>query len=97
MKIPRRSLVTGGAALAALASMRERAEAANVPFTTFPFNATGGNTPRTQPDRLADVKNVLDYGADPTNVSDSTTAIQNAVNAAVSAGGGTIFFSPRNI
>lgn len=33
---------------------------------------------------------VLDYGADPTGVTDSTTAIQNTVNAAVLTGG-TVF------
>lgn len=32
------------------------------------------------------------YGADPTGVSDSTTAIQNAINAANSAGGGVVYF-----
>ena len=96
MKLPRRSLLTGTAALAALASMRERAEAANVPFTTFAFDATGGTTPRTQPDRLADIRNVLDFGADPTGNSGTATAttaaIQAAVNSLSGAGRGTIFF-----
>lgn len=35
---------------------------------------------------------VVDYGADPTGVADSTTAIQNAINAAQSANGGVVFF-----
>ena len=37
-----------------------------IPFTSFAFAATGGPTKRTMPDRLAEVKNVLDFGADPT-------------------------------
>jgi hypothetical protein len=36
--------------------------------------------------------NVLAYGADNTGTTDATTAIQNAINAAYSAGGGTVFF-----
>jgi hypothetical protein len=32
------------------------------------------------------------YGADPTGAADSTTAIQNAINAAQSAGGGVVYF-----
>ncbi|MCR5703714.1 MAG: carbohydrate-binding protein, partial [Eubacterium sp.] len=35
--------------------------------------------------------NVLDYGADSTGGNDSTTAIQNAINAVQNAGGGTIY------
>lgn len=35
---------------------------------------------------------VVAYGADPTGAADSTTAIQNAINAAVAAGGGTVYF-----
>ena len=93
MIIPRRSLLTGGAALAALAATHESAEAANVPFTTFAFKASGSNqVARTEPDRLAEVKNVLDFGADPTGSGDSTTAIQNAVNSLSGANRGIIFF-----
>lgn len=33
---------------------------------------------------------VKNYGADPTGVTDSTTAFQNAVNAAITAGGGEV-------
>jgi hypothetical protein len=36
--------------------------------------------------------NVLHYGADPTGVTDATVAIQNAINAANTAGGGEVFF-----
>ncbi|MCI9617831.1 MAG: cellulase family glycosylhydrolase, partial [Eubacterium sp.] len=35
--------------------------------------------------------NVLNYGADNTGAKDSTTAIQNAINAVESAGGGTVY------
>lgn len=40
------------------------------------------------------VFNVLDYGADPTGTTDSTSAFQDAVTACAIAGGGTVF-SPR--
>jgi hypothetical protein len=55
------------------------------------------------PDRLHDVINALDYGADRTGVNDSTTAIQNAINAAAASGvltragtvkGAAVFFPP---
>jgi hypothetical protein len=36
--------------------------------------------------------NVTFYGADPANVRDSTTPIQNALNAALAAGGGVVYF-----
>lgn len=35
--------------------------------------------------------NVLNYGADNTGAKDSTTAIQNAINAVEAAGGGTVY------
>lgn len=37
------------------------------------------------------VYNPLDYGADPTGTSNSSPAIQDAINAAIAAGGGEIF------
>lgn len=39
----------------------------------------------------ADVYSAVSYGADKTGVSDATTAIQNAINAASAAGGGTVY------
>jgi hypothetical protein len=48
--------------------------------------ATGSTTPRTLTDRFADVINVLDYGADNTGVTDSSTAFTNAITAAGSNG-----------
>ena len=92
VKFPRRSLLTGGAAIAALAATRDPADAANVPFTTFGFKSTGSITARTQPDRLAEVKNVLDFGADPTGATDSQAAIQAAVNWTGGPDRGVIFF-----
>ena len=91
MKIPRRSLITGSTALATLAAMRESAQA-DIKFTLFPFAASGAPTARTMPDRLAEIKNVKDFGADSTGSADSTTAIQNAVNWTSAANRGTIFF-----
>jgi hypothetical protein len=46
---------------------------------TTPFLATGTTFARTLANRLADVVNVLDFGADPTGVLDSKTAILNAI------------------
>ena len=51
------------------------------PFTAFAFDSTGSTTARTLPDRLANVNNVLDYGADPTGATFSDTAIMAAFNA----------------
>lgn len=64
------------------------------PFASFPFVATGGRTPRTMPDRLAEIHNVLDFGADPTggNASATTAAIQAAVDVVSGAGRGTVYF-----
>ncbi len=41
--------------------------------------ATGSTTPRALADRAADWANVLDFGADFTGATDSTTAIRNAI------------------
>lgn len=41
-------------------------------------------------------KNVIDFGADPTGVTDSAAAIQAAINAVATSGGGTIFFPSGN-
>lgn len=61
-------------------------------FATVPFAATGTPTPRTMADRLAEILNVLDFGADPTGTNDSAAAIQAAVDHAAGAGRGVIFF-----
>ncbi|MEX1115054.1 MAG: InlB B-repeat-containing protein [Akkermansiaceae bacterium] len=43
------------------------------------------------PNVVGPVFNVTTYGADATGATDSTVAIQNAINAAASAGGGVVF------
>lgn len=70
-----------------------RAEA-NTPFANFAFPATGSPTARTMPNRLAEIHNVLDFGADPTggNASATTAAIQAAVDVISGAGRGTVYF-----
>jgi hypothetical protein len=47
--------------------------------------ATGSTTPRTLANRFSDVVNVLDFGADPTGVVDSTDKIQAALNSGATA------------
>lgn len=68
----------------------------DTPFASFPFVATGAATARTMPDRLAEIKNVLDYGADPTGGFDSTAAIQAAVDWTSGANRGIIYFPLGN-
>ncbi len=75
----------------------------DTPFTTFAYAATGAPTTRTTPDRLTDVINVLEYGADPNRELDSSDAIDLAMAAAATKGdnlstrsqhGATLFFPP---
>lgn len=54
-------------------------------YAQLPFQIKGGDT-------ISKRYNVLDYGADPTGVSDATSYIQAAINDAYAAGGGTVFF-----
>lgn len=65
-------------------------------FSTFAFTASGAPTARTMPDRLAEVKNVLDFGADPTGnggtATATTAAIQAAVDSVSGANRGVIYF-----
>jgi len=59
--------------------------------------STGSTTARTLANRFADVVNVLDFGADPTGVVDSSTAFQNALNLIQSrSNGGTLFIPAGN-
>lgn len=43
---------------------------------------------------MSPVRNVLDYGADPTGIADSSAAIQDAIDASVGADGGGIVYIP---
>ena len=55
--------------------------------------STGSTTSRSLANRFADVVNVLDFGADPTGLVDSSTAFQDAINALPN--GGTIEFNGK--
>ncbi len=71
-----------------------RQAAADSLFTDFAFSAFGAPTLRTMPVRLAEIHNVLDFGADPTggNASTTTAAVQAAVDVISGTGRGTVFF-----
>lgn len=55
------------------------------------ITATGSTKARSLADRFGDVVNVLDFGADNTGATDATDAIQNALDAVNTAGGGKVF------
>ena len=85
--------LTAGLGIGALALMAPRASA-DTPFSRFPFPATGAPTARTMPDRLAEIKNVKDFGAIGDGNRDDTKAIQAAVDWTSGANRGTIYFPP---
>ena len=87
--IGRRMLLGMGAGAMALAARRAEAD---VPFSSFAFAATGSPTARTMPDRLAEIKNVKDFGARGNGSTDDTAAIQAAVNWTGGAHRGTVHF-----
>ena len=60
----------------------------------IPVTASGTTTARTLAARFADIINAKDFGADPSEVFDSTAAINNALTAAGSTG--TVFLPPGN-
>src|SRR5437660_1399296 len=80
----------GAGALGVLASRAS----ADTPFSDFGFRAAGASALRTMPDRLAELKNVRDFGATGNGSTDDTAAIQATVNWTASEGRGVIFFPP---
>jgi hypothetical protein len=64
------------------------------PFTVFAFPATGTSTSRTLPNRLAEIKNVRDFGAVGDGVTDDLPAIMAAFNSTVGANRGKLYFPP---
>jgi hypothetical protein len=90
INIRRRLLLSGAVGALALPS---RTAQADTTFANFSFAATGAPAVRTMPDRLSDIINVKDWGALGKRSND-TTAIQNAINHAISKGGGKVFFPP---
>jgi hypothetical protein len=89
----RRRLFLGTAA-GALALRPSRTAQADTTFTNFRFAATGAPTGRTMPDRLGDVTNVKDWGATGNGRTNDGPAIQAAIDQAIAAGGGTVYFPP---
>jgi hypothetical protein len=95
INIPRRNLLIPAMAVGAASLLPKRADA-DVAFSSFAFPATGAPTPRTMPDRLAEIKNVKDFGAVGNGSNDDTSAIQAAVNWTSGANRGTIYFPLGN-
>lgn len=63
-------------------------------FSSYAFAATGGSAARNMPDRLAEIKNVKDFGATGDGSTDDWAAIQRAVNWTTAKDRGIIFFPP---
>jgi hypothetical protein len=63
-------------------------------FTGYGFKATGTTTNRTMPDRLAEVKNVMDFGAVGNGSTNDAAAIQAAIDWTDGPDRGTIYFPP---
>lgn len=65
---------------------------------TIPYAATGGSSTRTPAARAIDRGiNILEFGADPTGVADSTTAIQAAIDYAANSQGNRATICPQGV
>ena len=91
-ELTKRSVSTG-LGLGALALLGGSA-AADTPFSGFAFPASGTTAARTLPDRLAELRNVKDFGAIGNGLVDDAAAIQRAVNWTTGTDRGVIFFPP---
>ena len=63
----------------------------DVSDTTMASTGTDKKITYSQLNAVDWINVVTQYGADPTGAADRTTAIQNAINAAVTAGGGVVY------
>jgi hypothetical protein len=72
--------LSAGLGVGALALLARRASA-DTPFSSFAFPATGAPTARTLPDRLAEIKNVKDFGAKGNGTTDDAPAIRAALHS----------------
>jgi hypothetical protein len=80
---------TGGVAFAASATTNTTLTG-NINYT----QGGTGSVSRTVTSKLQESVSVLDFGADPTGATDSTTAIDSACSYINSVGGGTVLFPP---
>ncbi len=90
MDFNRRRALLGGVAGAGLL-LPYRADADSL-FTNFAFRASNTPTPRTMPVRLAEIKNVKDFGAIGDGSTNDTAAIQATIDWTSGADRGTIYF-----
>src|SRR5690242_11000182 len=63
-------------------------------FANFAFAATGAPTNRTLPNRLAEIKNVKEFGAKGDGVTDDLPAIMAAFNWTTGSNRGLLYFPP---